>query len=437
MSDSGRLGVAVRTLGCKVNQVESERMASELVARECVEVAEGEAAVVVVNTCTVTAEADRKARKEVRRALALPLAPVVVVTGCLASLDADGLRSLGERVVVEADKARVAERVRELIGANEATGGALAGPAGAGVAGLPAALPAARGGARRHARTRMQVLVEDGCDSYCAYCIVPYARGAPRAVPLDDVTREVERLAADGVAEVVLTGINIGRYRDESGADLADLVRAVGATGIRRVRLSSVEPMHLPGRLLEALAETPRVCPHLHVPLQSGSDRILAAMDRGYHVRTYERVVAEAREALPRLALSTDVMVGFPGETPADAVATREVVERCGFMRLHVFRYSRRPGTLASEMPGQVDPRDKRVRSERLRELGARLANAHARSRVGGTAEVLVERVTGGTAEGTSEDYLRVRFPAGEAGPGELVTVEVTGVGDGHVVARW
>lgn len=416
MTSLRRLPVAFRTLGCKVNQVESERIASELTRRTCEVVPEVEADVVVVNTCTVTSEADRKARKEIRRALALPRSPVVVVTGCLASVDSDGLRALGERLVVEADKARVSERVAQLLAVDATRAGAV----------TPSS-----------ARTRVQLLVEDGCDSYCAYCIVPYARGVPRAVPLADVTAEAATLAESGVSEVVLTGINIGRYRDASGADLADVVRVVAAAGVPRIRLSSVEPLHLPGRLLEALATTPGVCPHLHLPLQSGSDRVLAAMDRGYDTEGYASVLAEARAAIPGLAVSTDVMVGFPGETPADAVASREFVARSGFMRLHVFRYSRRPGTLAAEMPGQVDPRDKQLRSERLRELGDRLAREYSESRLGGTAEVLVERVADGAAEGTSQDYLKVRFDARDAVPGRLATVRLAEVGDGYVVGRW
>jgi threonylcarbamoyladenosine tRNA methylthiotransferase MtaB len=414
-----RLPVAFRTLGCKVNQVESERIAAELLARAFDVVAEEDAAVIVVNTCTVTAVADRKARKEVRRALALPQAPVVVVTGCLASLDASALAALGDRVVVEADKSAVASRVSELLASHEAADAWRGGPAS----------PVAH-------RARAQVKVEDGCDAYCAYCIVPYARGVPRAVPLAAIVAEVEALVARGTAEVVLTGINIGRYHDE-GADLADVVRAVAATGVRRVRLSSIEPLDVPGRLLTALAETPAACPHLHVPLQSGADSILKAMDRSYDTQTYARILADAREAIPGLAVTTDVMAGFPGETPAHAVATRQFVESCGFMRLHVFRYSRRPGTLAAEMPQQVDPRDKRIRAERLRELGGALAVRYAMSRLGGTAEVLVERMDGDTAEGTSEDYLKVRFPARDARVGHVVPVTLDALREGHVAARW
>lgn len=418
MTAPARPGVSFRTLGCKVNQVETEDVAAELIAADCAVVREEDADVVVVNTCSVTGEADRKARKEVNRALRLPRSPVVLVTGCLAALDPEGLRGLSPRVVVEADKSRVAARLRGLLG-REAAG---------------TSRRAARVGEGFH--TRGMVKVEDGCDAYCAYCIVPYARGVPRSVPLEDVVAEVEELAGAGVAEVVLTGINIGRYADGS-FDLADLVSAVASTGVRRIRLSSIEPLDLGPRLLGALAVTPAVCPHLHVPLQAGSDRVLRAMDRGYDTATYTRVLREAREAIPGLAVSTDVIAGFPGETAAEAVATREFVEECAFTRLHVFRYSARQGTLAASMPGQVDAEDRRVRARRLRDVGDRLSEAHASSRVGGRVEVLVERVEDGIAEGTSEDYVKVRFEARDAVVGVVLTLTVISAQGGRVTAGW
>jgi threonylcarbamoyladenosine tRNA methylthiotransferase MtaB len=248
---------------------------------------------------------------------------------------------------------------------------------------------------------------------------------------------EAAALAEAGTAEVVLTGVNLGRYRDE-GRDLADLVRAVAATGVPRLRLSSIEPMDLTPRLLAALAGTPAACPHLHVPLQAGSDRVLAAMDRGYDTAAFAARIAEARDALPGLAVSTDVLAGFPGETPAEAIETLRFVEEVGFMRLHVFRYSVRPGTLAAEMPGQVDPRDKATRAARLRETGVRLAEAFAAGRVGTRVSVLVERTAGGRAEGTSREYLKVRFTARDSQVGDVVELAVGGTdGRGGVTGRW
>jgi threonylcarbamoyladenosine tRNA methylthiotransferase MtaB len=268
--------VAFRTLGCKVNQVESEAAAASLLAVGAEVVPEADAELVVINTCTVTGEADAKARKAVRHALRLPRRPIVVVTGCLASLDAAGLRALDERVVVEADKMALAARIADLIGA---------------------AAPPASGSAGGVLRTRAMLKVEDGCDAFCTYCIVPYARGVPRATPLPELIAEAERLVASGVAEIVLTGVNIGRYRDDD-VDFAALVQRIAATGVPRLRISSIEPLDLDDRLLGVLAATPSVQPHLHIPLQAGSDRVLAAMGRGYDTATYAARVDAVRSAV-------------------------------------------------------------------------------------------------------------------------------------------
>ncbi|MEN6430658.1 MAG: MiaB/RimO family radical SAM methylthiotransferase, partial [Coriobacteriales bacterium] len=410
------LKVAFRTLGCKVNQVEAETVAAPLRGGGAARVPEEDADVVVVTTCSVTSEADHKARKAVRHALGLPRGPLVVVTGCLAALDAASLTSLGERVVVEADKSAVAARVRE-------------------VAGVPpcdeSRITATRVGEGFH--TRAMVKVEDGCDNYCAYCIVPYARGVPRAVPLRSAVSEVEALVAAGVREVVLTGINIGRYAD-AGAGLPELITAVAATGITRIRLSSIEPEHVDEALLRVMASTPSVCEHLHVPLQSGSDRTLRAMGRHYDTAAYEALLAHARAAVPGLAVSTDVIVGFPGETEQDHAATIAFMERAGFSKVHVFRYSRRTGTPAARRPDQLDPRIIAARAVAVRECGDRMRRAHLASQVGRRLEVLVER----PGEGTARDGSRVRFPVGLGHPGDLVTVTADAVDEhGFALVAW
>lgn len=408
MADAPR--VAFLTLGCKVNQAESDAIAGEL-ADAAGTAAGADADVVVINTCTVTAEADRKARKAVRHALGLPGRPTVVVTGCLAGVDPGALTALGDRVIVEADKSRVAERVRDA----------------AGIA--PADVRSARG-AVVTGRTRAQVKIEDGCDGVCTYCIVPRARGVPRAVPLDEIVSTVESHVRGGIAEVVLTGINIGRY-EYGGARLPEVIAAVAATGVSRIRLSSIEPGDVDADLLEACRTTPAFCSHLHIPLQAGADPVLERMGRPYDTREYARVVAAAREALPGLAVSTDVIAGFPGESDAEADSTLQFVEQQCFSRLHVFRYSRRPKTPAAAMSAQVPPAAIATRARALREAGARAAVAAASAREGSVAEVLVERVRtdgpGGTvvAEGVTREYLRVRVRVGAASAGTLLHVRV------------
>ena len=423
---SRRPCVAFVTLGCKVNRTESDAVAGELLGRG-VEIVRDQstADIVVINTCTVTGEADRKARKAVRHALRQPLEPAVLVTGCLAALDAPGLRTLGDRVTVEADKAVVAPKVVALLGARLAcriTPPAAPGPAGDRSATQGHAAPST---------TRVMIKVEDGCDNACTYCIVPKARGASRAVPADRLLAEIRALAAAGTREIVLTGIDIGRYRSmPAPRDLSALLELIAATGIPRVRLSSIEPPDVTTRFLSTAARLPSVMPHLHIPLQSGSDRTLRAMGRTYTTDDFARMLAAAHAALPHLAATTDLIVGFPGETDADHAASLAFVEACGFAKLHVFRYSRRPGTPAADMPGQVDPRHKAARAAEMRALGVRLAAARAATRIGGRADVLVERVAvpvAGVAEGTSEDYLHVVIEGSHARPGDLVRVRITG----------
>lgn len=399
--------IALRTLGCKVNRTESEALADALSgACDVVMDTDQGADVVVVNTCTVTGEADAKARKAVRRALeAGPVA--VVVTGCLAAVDPEGLRALDPRVVVEPDKAALASRVAALAGT---------GP------------PKGATAAVRRGRTRVMVKVQDGCDRRCAYCIVPDARGLPSSVPSAAIVRRVTALIAAGAPEAVLTGINIGRYRDGDAAqDLAALVRLVAATGMGRVRISSIEPHDLDARLLSTLAAEPAVVPHLHVPLQSGCDKTLAEMGRGYTAAEFADVLRRARAALPGLSLTTDVIVGFPGETDEDFAASMEFVKRAGFTRLHVFRYSSRHGTPAAARPDQVPAPLRAARAREMRALSDELLQAHARARVGSVTTVCVERVADGRARGTGDDSLHVSVPADGLRTGSVVRVLIDG----------
>jgi len=409
--------VAFKTLGCKVNQVESEQIAAALLGGAVELASDTDADVIVINTCTVTAEADHKARKAVRHAHGLPQEPAVVVTGCLAALDAEGLEALGERVIVEADKAVVASRVAALLADRALVSDDIGSTASAPRAG-------------RGFHTRAMVKIEDGCDNFCAYCIVPFARGNPRSTPLADIIAEVEALVAAGVNEVVLTGINIGRY-DDSGADLPALVEAIAATGIPRIRLSSIEPPDVDARFLEVVSATPAFCRQLHVPLQSGSDRTLTEMGRHYTVAGYVSTIARAREALPGLALTTDVLVGFPGETDADAADTFALLKRIGFAKLHVFRYSPRPGTVAATREDRVTPAASATRAERVRIRGEHMRDQHLSAQVGGTVEVLVERVSDdGIAAGMARDGSRVRVSVDPAvcTLGSLVSVRITAV---------
>ena len=442
-SDAGRPRVCVVNLGCKVNRVESDWMEASFADAGAVLAPEGEADIVAVNTCAVTGEAEAKTRKAVRRAAGLPQRPLVAVTGCVANLFPSELEELGENVLVLPGKATLAadalaawcERAR-LASATPASAapGAPATPeaapgeslsdqphgfmpegepGGAPDAGLPH-------GARHGAfRSRRGVKVQDGCDNRCTYCIVWKARGPVRSTPLADIERQVSQVLAEGADEVVLSGINLGRFRgvDASGApvDLGGLVERVCSLGARMVRLSSIEPPDLTASVLDAMARHPReVAAHLHLPLQSGCTATLRRMGRSYTADEFARVVGAARSRLPGLSLSTDVIVGFPGETDAEFEETLAFCRRMRFSKMHVFRYSARPGTAAASYPDQVAPEVSRTRSERLRTLADELRAADAAGRVGTAETVLVEYVDpDGGARGTSASYHDVALPAG------------------------
>lgn len=383
---------AVANLGCRVNRVELDAIAAELEASGCELVDETAADLVVVNTCAVTGEAEAKARKAVRHAAQLPHGPLVVATGCVASLFTGELEALAPNVVVEPEKERVATRALGLLGVEPRV---LAG------AGVVRAGCGSGGTVTPTGRMRPGLKVQDGCDHRCTYCIVWKARGAARSLDADEVVSRVRALVDEGAREVVLTGIDLGRY-ESAGLDLSGLLaRILDETEVGRVRLSSVEPAGVTPELLALMAESDgRVAPFLHVPLQSGCDATLARMGRPYTSAEYLHVATEARRIVRGLALACDLIVGFPGETEAEFAASLETCRRVGFANMHVFRYSRRPGTSAATMDGQVAPDVMAERSLAMRELAAASRRSYVESLVGTEQLVLVERrgfgVTGG-----------------------------------------
>jgi threonylcarbamoyladenosine tRNA methylthiotransferase MtaB len=351
-------------LGCKVSHADAHAVRERLLADGHSE-RPGDAEVAVVSTCCVTNEAVAKSRKAVSR-----LAKThgrVYVTGCAANLPHDAFAGLASNVVV------VKQR-------SEETPGAVAGDVGA--------IACVQGEARLD-RVRAFVKVQDGCSFSCAFCIIPLVRGASRSRSAERVLVEIERRVAQGHREVVLTGINLGCYRDrEAGFDLPRLVRGAGATaGLARLRLSSIEVNHLSEALVAALVETPTVGRHLHVPLQSGDDRILAAMGRRYDVATFLRRTGHAEG----FNLTTDVIVGFPGEDEGAFRNTLRVVAEAGITKAHVFPYSPRPGTRTADAD-TVSAQEKKQRSARLRALSREAELAHWRRKLGTEDVVLVDR---------------------------------------------
>jgi threonylcarbamoyladenosine tRNA methylthiotransferase MtaB len=386
-------------LGCKVSHADAHAVREHLLADGHSE-RPGDADVAVVSTCCVTNEALAKSRKAVSR-----LARThgrVYVTGCAANLPKDAFAGLPSNVVV----------VRER---SEETPAAVAGDVGA--------IACVQAEARLD-RVRAFVKVQDGCSFSCAFCVIPLVRGASRSRSAKRVLAEIERRVAQGHREVVLTGINLGCYRDrEAGFDLPRLVREAGATtGLARLRLSSIEVNHLSEALVVALDETPTVGRHLHVPLQSGDDRILTAMGRRYDVATFQRRTGHARG----FNITTDVIVGFPGEDEAAFRNTLRVVADTGITKAHVFPYSPRPGTKTADADPVSAP-EKKARSARLRELSRRAELAHWRRKLGGEDVVLVDR----PGRGYGEDY-SPWLVEGEVG--ELVRVRAAEITEEGIV---
>jgi threonylcarbamoyladenosine tRNA methylthiotransferase MtaB len=360
-------------LGCKVSQTDAREIRERLVADGHVE-ADAAADVAVVNTCCVTHEAVRKSRQAVRKAARG--AKRVYVTGCAANLGGDAFAGLPENVTV----VRLpGERTPEFVARDVGAIGCVRADVGLD-------------------RIRAFVKVQDGCSFSCAFCVIPQVRGASRSRAAEAVLAEVGRRVEQGHREVVLTGINLGCYRDRAaGFDLARLVREVGATpGLERLRLSSIEVNHLSEDLVAALRETPAVSPHLHVPLQSGDDGVLAAMGRRYTSATYLRRLAHAHG----FNLTADVIVGFPAEDEPAFERTLSVVEEAGLTKVHVFPYSPRPGTKTAAAD-TVPPAVKKERSARLRALSAELCVRHWQGKIGGDDMVLVDR----PGRGYGDDY--------------------------------
>ncbi len=421
------LRVAISALGCKVSAADA------LALEDRLDLSAGGIAIVpfpepadayVLFTCTVTHAADRDTRKTVARLKRQHPDARVILTGCLVATDAAAAAALHgvDAVVSHREVARIPALLKEL------------GPAASGAEGAPspAAAPRAGLGPLRRGRDRPYLKVQDGCDAFCAYCVLPRARGKLSSVPRPEVLASLRRLAAEGAPEVVLAGINLGRWgRDlEPQQRLLDLLRAVLAErAVPRLRLSSVEPDTLDEELVELLASSPEFCRHLHLPLQSGDDGVLAAMGRPYRFADYAAVVARLRKAMPDLSLSSDLVVGFPGETAAAHATTLARVGALGFDSLHVFSFSPRPGTRAAHLPDDVPPPEKRRRSQELIELGA-LGRRHALERArGAVLEVLVEQRRdrrSGLLQGYSRGYLPLVLEepaAGDAAKGRILSV--------------
>jgi len=399
--------VALATLGCKVNQFETESMEG-LFKQAGYDIVpfEQQAEVYVINTCSVTSMSDRKSRQMVRRAQHANPQAIIAVCGCYAQVSPEDVKGIeGVRVVLGTkERAHIVDYVEQAAREDGVV------------------LDAVGDIMQAHTfediplydmpqRTRAFLKIEDGCENFCSYCIIPYARGPVKSRQPEAVRREAEKLVAAGFKEIVLTGIHLGAY----GRDLAEDVRLVDACravlavpGLRRLRLGSLESLELSPELFALIREDARFCPHLHLPLQAGSDAILQAMNRHYDTAEFARLIANVEREVPGIAVSTDIIVGFPGETEELFQESLDFVARMNFARMHVFPYSRRAGTPAAARKDQVPEPVKKERVHRMQALAARKSEEFHRMFLGQTLDVLFETTTDGITDGLTNNYVRV-----------------------------
>jgi threonylcarbamoyladenosine tRNA methylthiotransferase MtaB len=419
--------VAFHTLGCKVNQNDSSNL-MVLFRERGYEIVPFEAAadIYVINTCAVTQVGERKSRQMIRKAIGANPEAVIAVTGCYAQTAPQELAGIpGINLVIGmADRHRIVDLVEEFRQTRRNMVRVSA------TAELTAwqDLPVGAAGER----TRATLKIEEGCDQFCSYCIVPYARGRVRSMPLDQVVEKLWALADQGYQEVVLTGIHLGSYGKDLNRTLEQLLREiVKLPGNFRIRLGSIDPHEIDGDLIDTIVNNQRICQFLHIPLQSGSSRILQLMNRHYTCEEYAELLKVLREKNPLIAIGTDLIVGFPGETERDFNEMASYVRDQAFSRIHVFRYSPRKGTPASKMPGRIPAPEQEIRSRRIQEIGNRSAAEFARQFIGRTVEVLFEEREGSQWHGWSGEYLRVNVESKSDLKNKLILVKIEGAEEG------
>lgn len=422
------------TLGCKVNQYESQAMREDLLKNGFVLAEPNQPAdITVVNSCTVTSVSDAKNRKLINKIRRENPDGIIVLTGCMPQAFPDKTENFENCDIVlgNAKRAELVPAILEYIEnhmknifitphppKNEEFEDLSISSLGE--------------------HTRAFIKIEDGCNRFCSYCIIPYARGRVRSKSLDALKAEVERIALNGYKEVVLVGINLSAYGQDEGLNLADAVECVCAQdGIERVRLGSVEPEQMDEPMIKRLAAQPKFCPQFHLSLQSGCDNTLKAMNRHYDTAEYSKIVSNIRKTFDNSSITTDVMVGFAGETEEDFKASMDFVKQTGFAKVHVFPYSRRKGTVADKATNHIAPN---IKEQRAKEMGVLVAETRAeflQSQVGRVEPVLVERLRHGYLEGYTKNYTPVHIISEkEELCGQIVSVEITSAEDDFCIGN-
>ena len=421
------------TLGCKVNQYESEVMA-ELLDQAGYSKAESyqDSDICIVNSCTVTATGDAKNRKLIRRIRRENPDSIIILCGCMPQAFADDVSVFEGCDIVMGNTARrdIIPLIDEYLMTRQQI--IRIGEHQRDEAFEPMRITAF------NERTRACIKIEDGCNRFCTYCIIPYARGRVRSKPLDEIRHEAEALAVNGFKEVVLVGINLSAYGQEWDLNVYDAVRVVCQTdGIERVRLGSIEPERMTGNILSALANEPKFCPHFHLSLQAGCDATLKRMHRHYDTAEYARIVADIRRLFDNPSITTDIMVGFVGESEEDFNTSVNFTDTIGFAKTHVFPYSRRKGTAADKMDGHINEHLKHERADIMIAHTLEQQRCFMQSQVTLTEPVLFETLTkDGLMEGYTKNYTKVRVKDGRVISGEIVDVKLTEAYDDYCIGE-
>ena len=410
------------TLGCKVNQYETQALSEALVKEGFMIVSESEEAdVYIINSCTVTAESDKKTRQAVRRYKRLHPESVVVLTGCMPQAYPKAAEELVQADIVAGNrnnnllpamiKQHLENKQRNINIEQHESGQEF--------------VPCSISGFDE--RTRAAIKIEDGCNRFCSYCIIPYARGRVRSKPLEEIKKEAENLAANGFKEIVLVGINLSSYGTDCNLSLCDAVSAVGSVeGIMRVRLGSLEPDHMTDEMIAGLKTEPKLCPQFHISLQSGCTETLKRMNRHYDADEYERICNALRANFTDCTITTDVMVGFAGETEEEFRQSVEFVKKIDFEKVHVFPYSKREGTRAAKFPNQLDKKTKQERAAEMTDAANAVRERFLKSQVGRTVEVIAEtKAEDGSCTGYTANYTPVKIISG-AECGSVYSIKIT-----------